>query len=153
MFSFIFRAIFILSGIFCILVGIKMRFGTSRFAKSAEEAQGKVISDRYDYSNVTKNIINGRSVGYSADAKFEADITFCDNHGIDRNFTYKYIKPSSEYGYPTAEYKEGDTVDVLFDPGNPEKAMVKNFANLYVGLLIVLGGLVCEGLGVLLIVF
>jgi hypothetical protein len=109
---------------------------TSRFIAGATEAEGKVIAlDRSQSS----------SSSGSSSTTYRPVVQFTSGTG-------KRIEVTSNVGSNPPSHRVGETVTVLYDPGDPYSARIKSFFQLWLGLLIVFFvGLVFAAFGLTMI--
>lgn len=125
--------VFSLVGLLLAAIGAFIFFRTRAFISRSQEVKGTIVrmvysssSDGGGYSPVFRfNTIEGRSV-----------------------------EVADKLASNPPQFKEGEVVDVLYDPQDPSHARIKKWMNLYFAPLLLGGmGLIFGGVGVLLLVF
>ncbi|GAB4298283.1 MAG: hypothetical protein Kow0068_22210 [Marinilabiliales bacterium] len=110
----------IIIGVAVIIFGIYSYFSQKEFLENSVETVGVVVDVVQDYSSV-----NIRSKKYSSDNSmvFKPVVEFQDKNG--NTYTFKSSR-GSKY---LKTYEIGKKLTVLYNPDNPEKAMLKSAAN------------------------
>ena len=123
--------IFAVVGSLLAVIALFFLIRTRRFLASAKEARGKVVQMVYSSSS------DGGG-GYAAIYQFKT---------LDGQTIMKQDSLSSN----PPRFREGQDIDVLYDPGNPNKASINSWMSLYF-LPALLGGLglIFGGVGVAL---
>ena len=113
-------ALFLLFGVGALVGGIVWGVNTKRFVDGASRASGTVIE------------LQRRQSSSDDSPSYYPVVRFTDAGGKDVTFT-------SSTGSNPPSKREGDKVDVLYDPRNPEKAELNSFFALWFGPLMVAG--------------
>jgi len=126
--------VFGLVGLLLVAIGGFLLIRTRIFISKAQEVKGTVIRMVYSHSSEGGG-------GYSPVYQF-------------RTLTGQTIEVADNLSSNPPMFREGQIVDVLYDPENPNNARIKKWMNLYFVPLL-LGGLgaVFGGIGVIMLVF
>ncbi|MBL8050685.1 MAG: DUF3592 domain-containing protein [Anaerolineales bacterium] len=126
--------VFSLIGGLMALIAVFLFVRTRMFMNTAQEVKGTVVRMVYSHSS------DGGG-GYSPVYQFKT---------IEGRLVEKQDSLSSN----PPMFKEGQTIDVLYEPANPENARIKKWMSLYFLPLLLGGmGLIFGGIGVVLLIF
>ena len=127
--------VFGLVGLLLMAIGLFIWFRTRMFMSSAQEVKGTVIRMVYSYGG------SDSGGGYSPVYQFRTidGQTIVVTDGISSN---------------PPMFTEGQIIDVLYDPKNPQKARIKRWMSLYFVSVLLGGiGLIFGGVGVVMLIF
>jgi len=110
-FGVVFGGIFGLVGFILTALAVFFLLRTRSFMETAEQTQGTVINMLYSRSS------DGGG-GYSAVYRF-------------RTITGQEVEVRDNLSSNPPQFKVGQTIDVLYDPENPQSARIKKWFNLY----------------------
>jgi hypothetical protein len=126
--------VFPLIGGLLFAIGLFLFIRTRIFLGKAQEVQGKVIEMVYSHSSEGGG-------GYSPVYQFRA-------------ISGQMITVRDSLSSSPPMFEVGQTIDVLYDPENPQNARIKRFWNLYFVSILLCGmGLIFGGVGIVLLVF
>jgi hypothetical protein len=126
--------VFSLVGGLLAMIGVFLLIRTRIFISKAQEVKGTVIQMVYSHSSEGGG-------GYSPVYQF-------------KTITGQTITVTDGLSSNPPMFKTGQTIDVLYDPENPEKARIKKFMSLYfVSILLGGMGLIFGGIGIGLLIF
>lgn len=126
--------VFSLVGLLLAAIGIFMWIRTRIFLSTAQEVKGTVIRMVYNYSS------DGGG-GYSPVYQF-------------RTIEGQTIEAGDSMSSNPPMFHEGQVIDVLYDPRNPQKARIKKWMSLYFASALLAGmGLIFGGVGLVMLVF
>ncbi len=125
--------IFAIAGLGLIVGGVYVVRSTRRFVARADQAAGVVIENVWRESSSSR----GRSGAYYPRIRFRT------RAGRDLEFL-------SSSGASPASYREGEGVEVLYDPADPSNASINSFWSLWLGAVLLLGlGVIFSSIGVI----
>jgi hypothetical protein len=125
--------VFPLVGLLLVAIAVFIFVRTRSFIGSSQEVKGKVVR------NVYRSSSDGG--GYAPVFGFTT---------IDG----RYIEVEDKLESNPPQFREGEVLDILYDPQNPSHARVKKWMNLYFTPLLLGGmGVVFGGVGVVLLIF
>ncbi len=125
--------VFPLVGLLLVVIAVFILMRTRSFIGSSQEVKGKVVR------NVYRSSSDGG--GYAPVFGFTT---------IDG----RYIEVEDKLESNPPQFREGEVLDILYDPQNPSRARVKKWMNLYFTPLLLGGmGVVFGGVGVVLLIF
>ena len=131
--SIIIGIVFSLVGGLLLAIGLFIWIRTRTFINSSQETKGTVI--RMLYSS------DSDGSGYAPVFKFTT-------------ITGQSVEVAEKVYSNPPQFREGQVIDVLYDPQNPNRARVKKWSTLYFVPLLLGGmGVVFGGVGVLLLIF
>lgn len=126
--------VFPLIGGLLFVIGAFLFFRTRSFISTAQEVQGTVIEMVWSSSS------DGGG-GYSPVYQFRA-------------INGQMITVQDSLSSSPPMFQVGQTIDVLYDPENPQKARIKKFWSLYFTSILLCGmGLIFGGVGIVLLIF
>lgn len=126
--------VFSLVGLLLVAIGIFIWIRTRVFLSTAQEVKGTVVRMVYSHNS------DGGG-GYSPVYQF-------------RTMEGQTIEVADGLSSNPPMFREGQVIDVLYDPSNPQKARIKKWLSLYfVSVLLGGMGLVFGGIGVILLIF
>lgn len=125
--------VFPLLGLLLVVIAVFILMRTRSFIGSSQEVKGKVVR------NVYRSSSDGG--GYAPVFGFTT---------IDG----RYVEVEDKLESNPPQFREGEVLDILYDPQNPSRARVKKWMNLYFTPLLLGGmGVVFGGVGVVLLIF
>ena len=126
--------VFSLVGLLLAAIGVFIWIWTRVFLNTAQEVKGTVVRMVYSHSSEGGG-------GYSPVYQF-------------RTIDGQTIEVADGLSSNPPMFHEGQIIDVLYDPANPQKARIKKWMSLYfVSALLGGMGLVFGGIGVILLIF
>jgi hypothetical protein len=126
--------VFPLVGGLLFAIGLFLFIRTRIFINKAQEVKGTVIQMVYSHSSEGGG-------GYSPVYQF-------------RTITGQTIVVTDSLSSNPPMFQVGQTIDVLYDPENPQKARIKKFMSLYFTSILLCGmGLIFGGVGIVLLIF
>ena len=131
--SIIIGIVFSLVGELLLVIGLFIWFRTRSFINSSQETKGTVV--RMLYSS------DSDGSGYAPVFKFTT-------------ITGQSVEVAEKVYSNPPQFREGQVIDILYDPQNPNRARVKKWSTLYFVPLLLGGmGVLFGGIGVLLLIF
>lgn len=125
--------VFPLVGLLLVMIGLFIFVRTRMFIGKSQEVKGTVVRMVYSSSS--------DGGGYAPVYRF-------------KTIEGTSVEASDNLHSNPPQFKEGQVVDVLYDPQNPQNARIKKWTNLYFAPLLLGGmGLIFGGVGVVLLVF
>ena len=125
--------VFPLVGLLLVAISVFIFVRTRSFIGSSQEVKGKVVR------NVYRSSSDGG--GYAPVFGFTT---------IDG----RYVEVEDKLESNPPQFREGEVLDILYDPQNPSRARVKKWMNLYFTPLLLGGmGVIFGGIGVVLLIF
>jgi hypothetical protein len=125
--------VFPLVGLLLVAIAVFIFVRTRSFIGSSQEVKGKVVR------NVYRSSSDGG--GYAPVFGFTT---------IDG----RYVEVEDKLESNPPQFREGEVLDILYDPQNPSRARVKKWMNLYFTPLLLGGmGVIFGGVGVVLLIF
>ena len=125
--------VFPLVGLLLVAISVFIFVRTRSFIGSSQEVKGKVVR------NVYRSSSDGG--GYAPVFGFTT---------IDG----RYVEVEDKLESNPPQFREGEVLDILYDPQNPSRARVKKWMNLYFTPLLLGGmGVIFGGVGVILLIF
>ncbi len=126
--------VFSLVGMLLAVIAIFLFVRTRIFLRTAQEVKGTVIRMVYHHSSEGGG-------GYSPVYQF-------------RTLEGQTIEAGDSMSSNPPMFREGQVIDVLYDPANPQKARIKKWMSLYFVSVLLGGlGLVFGGVGVVMLIF
>jgi hypothetical protein len=125
--------VFVLVGGLLAAIGLFLFIRTRMFISRAQEVKGTVVRMVYRHSSEGGG-------GYSPVYQF-------------RTYNGQTIEVQDSLSSNPPMFHEGQSIDVLYDPENPQKARIKKWMNLYFVSILLGGlGLIFGGVGVVLVI-
>lgn len=125
--------VFPLIGGLLFAIGAFLFFRTRAFISKAQEVKGTVTEMVYSHSSEGGG-------GYSPVYQF-------------KTITGKIVTVQDSLSSSPPQFEVGQTIDVLYDPENPQSARIKKWMNLYFVTLLLCGmGFIFGGIGIVLLV-
>lgn len=118
-------------GILLLAIGVFVTRRTRQFIAAAETAEGVVLENLWQYSS-----------SRNSSGTYHPRVRFRTQRGNEVEFV-------SDTGSSPPSYRPNESVEVVYDPENPQRASINSFWNLWLGSIILFGlGVVFTGVGV-----